>query len=202
MYHASTVLTGSEMPALTSIGCCAAPGRHPTTTKARMAAQTRAPRARIFAGIATPLRFFCHAPPTAEKSKLPEQPAESRDAVVDAAAPQRIPHDRLVRRHYVDAELALERVDCLRRRPMRRRQQDRVGIRVLAHELAPHLEGGVARNAADLVERAAPARRAQHLLAAERLGGSRLRRRASRDLDLQLGLEVDDHPLRVGITFR
>src|SRR5262249_49110389 len=151
MYHASTVLTGSEMPALTSIGCCAATGCQPTTTRAK-AAQTRAPRAWIFAGIATPLRFSCHAPPTAENSKLPEQPAEPRDAVVDAAAPQRIPYDRLVRRHHVDTEFALERVDRLRRRPMRRRQQDRVGVRVLAHELAPHLEGGVARNAPDLVE--------------------------------------------------
>src|SRR5262249_56810342 len=124
MYHASTVLTGSEMPALTSIGCCAATGRQPRTTRAK-AAQTRTPRAWISAGIATPLcDLFCHAPPRAENSKLPEQPAESRDAVVDAAAPQRIPHDRLVRRHHVDAELPLERVDCLRRRPMRRRHHD------------------------------------------------------------------------------
>src|SRR5215831_5764033 len=207
MYHASTVLTGSEMPALTSIGCCAAPGRQPTTTKAMMATQTRAAARMDFGWHRDSFVIFFHAPSTAENSKLPEQPAESRDAVVDAAAPQRIPHDRLVRRHHVDAELALERIDCLRRRPMRRRQQDRVGVRVLAHELAPHLEGGVARNAADLVERAAPAGRAQHLaaemgaiardpvglaqlvglrhhhlLAAERLGGSRLRRRTGRDL--------------------
>src|SRR2546426_5930464 len=210
MYHASTVLTGSEMPALTSIGSCAATGRQQTRTRARTAAQTYTPRAWVFVGIPTLLlRFFCHAPPTAENSNLPEQPAESRDAVVDAAAPQRIPHDRLVRRHHVDAELALERVDCLRRRPMRRRQQDRVGVRVLAHELAPQVERGVARDAPDLVEGAAPAGRAQHLaaemgaiardpvglaqlvglrhhhlLAAEGLGGSRLRRRAGRDLDL------------------
>src|SRR5215467_14929159 len=165
MYHASTVLTGSEMPALTSTGSCVAAGCQQTRTKARTAAQTRAPRAWVFVGIATPFAILFHAPPTAENSKLPEQPAESRDAVIDAAAPQRIPHDRLVRRHDVDGELALERVDCLRRRPMRRRQQDRVGVRVVAHELAPHVECGVARNASDLVEGAAPAGRAQHLAA-------------------------------------
>src|SRR5262245_20313594 len=200
MYHASTVLTGSEIPALSSIGSWAAAGRQQTTTRAATA-QTHTPRAWVFVGIATPLCDSLSRSANRGDSKLPEQPAESRDAVVDAAAPQRIPHDRLVRRHDVDAELALERVDCLRRRPMRRRQQDRVGVGVLAHELAPHLEGGVARNAAELVERAAPAGRAQHLaaemgaiardpvglaqlvglrhhhlLAAERLGGSRLRR--------------------------
>ena len=98
---------------------------------------------------------------------------------------------------------------------------------MLAHELAPHLERGVARDAPNLVERAAPAGRTQHLaaemgaiardpvglaqlvglrhhhlLAAERLGGSRLRRRAGRDLDLQLGLEVDNYLLRVGMALR
>src|SRR5215469_3296758 len=55
MYHASTVLTGSEMPALTSIGSCAVAGLEPTRTSARIATQTRTLRAQIFVGIVTPL---------------------------------------------------------------------------------------------------------------------------------------------------
>src|SRR5262249_13685486 len=164
MYHAGTVLTGSEMPALSSIGSCAAAGRQQTTTRAATA-QTRTPRTWVFVGIATPLCDSFSRSANRGDSKLPEQPAESRDAVIDAAPPQRIPHDRLLRRHDVDSELALELVDCVSRRPMRRRQQDRVGVRVLAHELAPHVEGGVARDAPDLVEGAAPPGRAQHLAA-------------------------------------
>ena len=102
-----------------------------------------------------------------------------------------------------------------------------VGVRVLAHELATHLERGAARDTSDLVEGAAPAGRAQHLaaemgaitrdplglaqlvrlrhhhlLAAERLGGLGLRRGAGRDPDLQLGLELGDHLLRIGIALR
>src|SRR5262249_61041297 len=136
MYHARTVLRGSETPALCSTGSRAAAGRQQTRTRAATA-QTRAPRAWVFVGIAIPLCDSFSRSANRGDSKLPEQPAESRDAVVDAAAPQRIPHDRLVRRHDVDAELALERVDCLRRRPMRRRQQDRASVLVLPHELPP-----------------------------------------------------------------
>ena len=102
-----------------------------------------------------------------------------------------------------------------------------VGIRMVAHELTPHLERGVSRNASDLVEGAAPTGctqdlaaemgaiagdpvglaefiwlRHHHLLAAERLGGFRLRRGAGRDLHLQFGLEIDDHLLGVGIALR
>src|SRR6516225_4789373 len=97
--------------------------------------------------------------------ELAKQAAETLDAVVDAAAAQRVPDDRLERRHHVDAELALERIDRPDGRPVRRRQQDRVGIGMRALELAPHLQRRVNRDAADLVERAAPAGRAQHLAA-------------------------------------
>src|ERR1700745_4125301 len=117
MYHASTVMTGSEMPALTSIGSCAVAGPQPTRTRARTAAQTRMLRAWIFVGIVTPLVILVTLRKPRRTSKFPEEPAKSRDAVVDAGAPQRIPHDRLVRRHHVDAELPLERVDCVRGRP-------------------------------------------------------------------------------------
>src|SRR2546425_4921954 len=154
MYQASTVLTGSEMPALSSIGCCAAAGRHPKTRSAKPAAKMPAAHERLVVCIVTLLsnRVADRRSDVADRSKIPEQPAKSLDAIVDAAAPQRIPYDRLVRRHHVDAEFALEHVDRFRRRPMRRRQQNRVGVGVLAHELAPHVERGVPRNTSDLIE--------------------------------------------------
>src|SRR5580704_12425 len=52
--------------------------------------------------------------------ELPEQPAETLDAILDTAAAQRVPDDRLVRGHAIDAELALQNVKRARRRPMRR----------------------------------------------------------------------------------
>src|SRR5262249_9568203 len=58
------------------------------------------------------------------RSKLPKQPAEAFDLVVDAGPPQRVPDDRLVRRHHVDAKLLLQRIDRERGRPVRRRQQN------------------------------------------------------------------------------
>src|SRR5580700_6635030 len=106
-------------------------------------------------------------------SEIPEQAAVSLDSVVHAATPQRIPDDRLLRRHDVDAEFALERLDGACSRPMRRRQQDRVGIRVLAHQLAPQLDGRMLRDAADLVEGAAPPGGTQDLAAKmERIAGN------------------------------
>src|SRR5262249_23593532 len=68
----------------------------------------------------------------ATDSELAEQTPESLDAIIDAAAPQCVPDDRLMRRHHIDPEFALERVDRFRRRPMWRRQQDRVGSGMLA----------------------------------------------------------------------
>src|SRR5262249_60626723 len=168
MYQASTVLTGSEMPAVAAIGSCAVAGCHPRTTSVSTATPTRAARRRSLVCIVVLLPFLSgrRYPPTQrESSELPQQAAKSVDAVVDSAAPQRIPDDRLMRRHDIDAELALERVDRIRGRPMRRGQQDRIGVRVLAHQLAPHLERGVARNPPDLVECAAPTGRAEHLAA-------------------------------------
>src|SRR5262245_6972858 len=55
----------------------------------------------------------------AVRLKLPEQPAEALDLVIDAAASQRVPYDRLVRRHHVDAELLLQRIDREGGRPVR-----------------------------------------------------------------------------------
>src|SRR5690348_17937628 len=106
---------------------------------------------------------------TKRESKFAQQPAKSLDAIVDATAAQRVPDDRLERRHHGDAELALERLDRAGGRPVRRRQQNRVGVGMRALELAAHLERRILRDAADLVEGAAPAGRSQHL-AAEKIG--------------------------------
>src|ERR1700719_2420442 len=94
--------------------------------------------------------------------ELPEQPPEILDAVLDTAAAQRVPDDRLVRRHAIDAELALQHVERAGGRPMRRREEYRIGVRMLPHQFAAHVDGGMARDAADLVERRAPACRAQY----------------------------------------
>src|SRR5262249_27336027 len=152
MYHASTVLTGSEIPALSSIRSWAAAGRQQTRTRAATA-QTRTPRAWVFVGIATPFAILFHAPPTAET----QNSRNSRpNPAMRSLTPQR---------------------------------------RSASHTIA--WCAAMTIGLAQLV-----GLRHHHLLAAERLGGSRLRRRAGRDLDLQLGLEVADHPLRVGITLR
>ena len=58
-------------------------------------------------------------PPRNDDLELPEQPSETLDAVIDAAAAQRVPDDRLVRGHAIDAELALQHVERAGRRPMR-----------------------------------------------------------------------------------
>src|SRR5436190_8597019 len=124
MYQASTVLTGSEMPALHALGSCAAAGRHPTKRSGMMATSPRVARGWSNAHIVTLLPNLRRCSTTGYfRSKLPEQPAESLDPVVHATAPERIPHDGLMRRHHVDAKLALEHVDRFRRWPVRRRQQ-------------------------------------------------------------------------------
>ena len=74
-----------------------------------------------------------------------------------------------MRGHHVDAELLLQHVDRAGGRPVRRGQQDGVGVGMLLHQLAAHLDRGVLRDRADAVERAAPAGRAEEL-AAEMLG--------------------------------
>src|SRR5580700_9137807 len=250
MYQASTVFTGSEMPALICsgggggpivAGCCAVAGLStPTATKTASVAT----RMFFFCIVAFLTRSFFHrssprkrGPKTLDSrlrgnernlsSKLPEQPTKSLDTVLDAAAAQRVPDDRLVRGHAIDAELALEHVKRAGRRPMRRREEYGIGIGMLSHQLPAHVDRGMARDAADLVERRAPAGRAQHfaaempgvagdavglgffigladhdLLAAEcfrcrGLGGS-----AGRDLDLQLGFEIADDLFGIGGTAR
>src|ERR1700722_7198002 len=98
MYQARTVFTGSEMPALICsncgggpivAGCCAVAGLStPATNKATSAAAMMF----FFCIVVSPLEF-------------PEQSAETLDTVLDTAAAQRIPDDRLVRVHAIDAEL-------------------------------------------------------------------------------------------------
>src|ERR1700685_1764916 len=240
IYQASTVFTGSEMPALICsgggggpivAGCCAVAGLSAPTTKKAASAVAMS----FFFCIVAFLNcsFFHRSSPRKRgprtpdsrlrgnernlSSKLPEQPTKSLDAVLDAAAAQRVPDDRLMRGHAIDAELALQHVKRACRRPMRRREEYGIGIGMLSHQLAAHVDSGMAWDAADLVERRAPAGRAQHLaaemlvvagdavglgflvrlahhdlLAAERFCSRRLGRRAGRDLDLQLGLEIAD----------
>src|SRR3954468_21571021 len=100
-----------------------------------------------------------------QNSKLPEQAGEGLDLLIHPAAPQRIPYDRLMRTHHVDTELAFQHVECAGSRPMWRRQQDGVGLRMFLHQLAAEFDCGVLWNPANLVERTAPAGRAQHLAA-------------------------------------
>ena len=148
-YQASTVLTASEMPALNSIGSCAAADPHPARVIARTVAEMRVRAKGLLSACCFLQVFLClscfldaehpsgarrdrahgrhpipaasivavnrrfgrcmnspplspdvlvpHDRPRGRNSKLPEQPPESFDPVVDAAAPQRIPDDRLVR---------------------------------------------------------------------------------------------------------
>src|SRR5580704_17616689 len=224
MYQASTVFTGSEMPALMSrtcggaIFCCAAAGcaaAHAASANTML--KKRRPCFIVCPPPYSSFRSALKARARNDDSKLPEQPAETVDAVLDTAAAQRIPDDRLVCGHAIDAELTLQHVERAGRRPMRRREKYRVGIGMLAHQFAAHVDRGMARDAADLVEGRAPAGRAQHLaaemlgvagdavglgflvgladhdfFAAERFCSSRLGRSAGRDLDLQLGFEIAD----------
>src|SRR5215472_17273854 len=104
MYQASTVFTGSEIPALigngdgtgtTVVGCCAIAGRH----RAVVPAASSQIVVRLD-GIETP-----------SPSKLSEQAAKALDAILDTAAAQRVPDDSLVRRHAIDAEFALQHVE-------------------------------------------------------------------------------------------
>src|SRR5580700_1216140 len=104
------------------------------------------------------LLFFpprlCRDSPALE---FPEQPAESVDAVLDTAAAQCIPDNGLMGGHAAHAELAFEYVERAGSRPVRRRKQDRVRVGMLFHQRAAHVDGGMARNAADLVKGRAPA---------------------------------------------
>src|SRR5262245_12677515 len=226
MYHASTVLTGSEMPALTSIGCCAVAGLQPTRTRARTAAQTRTQRAWIFVGIVTPLALLV----TLRQPRRPQNSRNSRpNPAMRSSTPQRRSASHtiawcaaitLTPNSRSSASIASAVGQC----GDGNRIESASGCSRMS--LRP-ISSAAWLDAPDLVERAAPAGRTQHLaaemgtiardsvglaqlvglrhhhlLAAEGLGGSRLRRRAGRDLDLQLGLEVDDHPLRVGVALR
>src|ERR1700689_3797844 len=123
MYQASTVFTGSEIPALICsgggggpivTGCCAVAGLStPTATKTASAAT----RMFFFCIVAFLTRSFFH------RSSPRKRGPKTLDAVLDAAAAQRVPDDRLVRGHAIDAELALEHVKRAGRRPMRRREE-------------------------------------------------------------------------------
>src|SRR5580700_1501988 len=142
MYQASTVFTGSEIPAL----ICSGGGGGPIVAGCCAVAGLSTPMATKTANAATRMFFFCivafltcsffhrssprkRGPRTLDSrfrgnernlsSKLPEQSAETLDAVLDTAAAQRVPDDRLMRGHAIDAELALQHVKRARRRPMR-----------------------------------------------------------------------------------
>src|SRR5580704_2181871 len=160
MYHAKTVFTGSEIPALLRIGCgvCCADARPAEA----ISADSDNDKNERFVCIAIFPPRLCCAPPTLE---LPKQPPESVDTVLDTAAAQRVPYDSLMGGHATHAELAFEGIERTGRRPMGRRKQDRVGAGMLFHQRAAHLDGGMARNAADLVEGRAPTGCAQNLTA-------------------------------------
>src|SRR5436190_14119884 len=51
------------------------------------------------------------------RSELAQQAPIAFDPVVDAGGPQRLPHDRLLRGHDVDAELLFDLLDRMRGRP-------------------------------------------------------------------------------------
>src|ERR1700686_5181873 len=122
MYQASTVFTGSEMPALICNGCGGGP-------------------------------IFCCAvagSPAANMQSAANTPAKKPVLCILVVLPP-------------------QKVERARRRPMRRRKKDRVGVGMLPHQRAAHVDRGMARDAADLIERRAPTGCAQHL-AAEMLG--------------------------------
>src|SRR3954470_5647577 len=61
MYQASTVLTGSEIPALNSSGSCAAADCHPAKARTRAVAQMRVVREGPFVRMLLPPSFFVPA---------------------------------------------------------------------------------------------------------------------------------------------
>src|SRR3974390_1760460 len=103
MYQAKTVFTGSAMPALNSTGGagCAA---HGCATKGCAAAQSP----KIANNAMRILACIVHY---SRESELAKQPSEPLDTVFNTAAAQCVPHDRLMRAHAVDAELALQHVE-------------------------------------------------------------------------------------------
>src|SRR5262249_36660106 len=96
---------------------------------------------------------------------LPQQPPIPRDAIVHADEAQRVPHASLRRRHHGNAELPLQRLDGLDHRPVRRREKDRVGVRVRPHQRAAHVERGRHRDAAEVIDDLAASHDAEHLAA-------------------------------------
>src|ERR1700683_5839830 len=106
MYHARTVFTGSEMPALMRIGggvCCA-----DARTAEAISADNDNDRNDRFVCITIFPPRLCRAPPTLE---LPKQPAKSLDAVVDNAAAQCVPDNGLMGGHGTHAELAFDHIE-------------------------------------------------------------------------------------------
>src|SRR5262249_32585550 len=84
--------------------------------------------------------------------ELPQQPSKSVDAFIDAGKAQRLPDDGLQGAHDRDAELALQRLDRIDHRPVRRGETGRVGVGMCAHRLAPEIEGDAALEARDVPE--------------------------------------------------
>src|SRR6516225_8512057 len=145
MYQASTVLTGSEMPALNSMGACAIVICHPRSRKLKNAATRLAARFLV-----------CISISCIGKSPAVTPIGSARDApdLIERAAPAG-------RSQHLAAEML-----------------------------------GVAGDAVGLVQLVRLCH--HHLFAAERLGGFRLRRCAGRDLDAELGLEIQYHLLGIG----
>ena len=132
---------------------------------------------------------------------------------------QGVPDDRLMGAQAVDAKLRLENVEGVGGRPVGRGKQQRIGLRMFAHQFASHLKRRVLRDRTDAIERTAPAGAPEHLAIeqlfvaatdAVRIGrrigmgqhrfahlelsaGGGLRRCAGRHLDSKLGFERDDH---------
>src|SRR3954466_3222077 len=150
----STVLTASDMPTLNGVSGCSCANAGVASADSSAALN----RHRMIRTSFPPLFFQLHAPlGTAAQLEFPEQSAEAFDPIVDAAAAERVPHDRLVRAHYVDAEFALQHVERARGRPVRRWHQDGVGLGVLLHQLAAHFDGGMLRDTPNLIEGRTPA---------------------------------------------
>src|SRR6195256_1390452 len=75
MYQASTVLTGSEMPALNSIGPCAAADSHPMKARAKTAAKMRVAREEGF------VCMFVSSPPSLFVTVAVRHPIPAAQAV-------------------------------------------------------------------------------------------------------------------------
>jgi len=71
----------------------------------------------------------------------------------------------LRRRHHGDAEFLLQHLDDFDHRPVRRREKDRVGVRVRAHQRAAHVERGRHRDAAEVFDDLAASHDAEHFAA-------------------------------------